>query len=75
MTGRAETVSAVVVEMDWFPVYHLLCTCETDTFLKSTDGKVEFSLDNSTYTTTLAVPPAALSILLVGVQIFVMHQW
>ena len=29
---------------------------ETDTFLKSTDGKVEFSLDNSTYTTTLAVP-------------------
>tara|TARA_R100000005_G_C4992613_1_gene199791 strand:- start:58 stop:1956 length:1899 start_codon:yes stop_codon:yes gene_type:complete len=28
----------------------------TDTFLKSTDGKVQFSLDNSTYTTTLAVP-------------------
>ena len=29
---------------------------ETDTFLKSTDGKVTFSLDDSTYDTTLAVP-------------------
>ena len=28
----------------------------TETFLKSTDGKVQFSLDNSTYTTTLEVP-------------------
>ena len=29
---------------------------ETETFLKSTDGKVQFSLDDSTYSNTLLVP-------------------